>query len=989
MEYLINKKTIRKIIIAILTILCLNFIAYPVSFAQPSVELRPEEKSDDAGGVLAFPMCFLANAIGDAANYILQMALIGAEKAPAVLSGKDATEYINGDPSIVYSKKAPDSNPDDSNLPVIRITKGAIEPMDIGAVKLTPAEIFAGKVAALDANFFDTNSNTNFDTDGKLGGESIVSQLKGVISGWYVALRNIAIVGLLSVLAYLAIRMIISSSVGDKAKYKQMFFDWVIALCLIFFLHYIMSFAMTLSTAVTDMLAGKSCEDGTINQLIIQITDKQNNDFTDKRFYSNFVNLARIKTQLPNAAAKLGYTGMYLFLTFLTGYYAFIYIKRVIMLAFLTMIAPFVALTYPLDKLKDGHAQAFNFWFKEYIFYAMLQPLHMLLYTIFISSAIDIAANNILYAIVAMFFMMPAEKLVKQMFGIHGQTENNIAPFAGGAIAGSLMSKLGKPPKQAGGKGFGGDKKPRIARNPEGASFNSLLASGMPPSEGGMDNVGGALSGMADSGLPVATMGAATAAGTGAILNGVTSVDTPSQNSGASVGTATTSRRINTQNARRNTQASQETASDTGTGSPSYSNGNIVGAQSSPQGNALHARQAYTRNNAGTRNSKKRQLANSFKRAVQRRYRAAGGGAGIAKKLLAGTAKAAVRATIGGAGLLIGGALGALDGPEGFVKGATAGIVGGGALGNRIAVGGSNLIDNTLSGNNAVGSFASEVWNGGINESNRRRAQREYVSNPDTIARIQEDHPELNAKQIREYANREYDMLYDSKTDDPELAAKAMKLEDSFLDQGMSEEDAHLRAAGILNATKSFDKSVFYNDKKLWEAEDALVDNLVSQGYSREEAIRNTDGAFQDLANLYGVRTNIQDKRQRRNQANTLNQQHTRTTAQRRTRTQNEHVEQSAPTTQSRVRTQSRTRTQSEPRTPSRTRTQSEPRTPSRTRTQSEPRTPSRTRTPSEPRTPSRTRTPSVTRTSRRTRTETTGRTTPSNNNSGENQQNI
>lgn len=30
------------------------------------------------------------------------------------------------------------------------------------------------------------------------------------------------------------------------------------------------------------------------------------------------------------------------------------------------MIAPLVALTYPIDKVKDGKAQAFDMWFKEY-----------------------------------------------------------------------------------------------------------------------------------------------------------------------------------------------------------------------------------------------------------------------------------------------------------------------------------------------------------------------------------------------------------------------------------------------------------------------------------------------------------------------------------------------------------------------------------------------------------------------------------------------
>ena len=41
------------------------------------------------------------------------------------------------------------------------------------------------------------------------------------------------------------------------------------------------------------------------------------------------------------------------------------YLKRVVNMAFLTLIAPVVALTYPIDKVADGKAQAFNLWIKR------------------------------------------------------------------------------------------------------------------------------------------------------------------------------------------------------------------------------------------------------------------------------------------------------------------------------------------------------------------------------------------------------------------------------------------------------------------------------------------------------------------------------------------------------------------------------------------------------------------------------------------------
>ena len=39
--------------------------------------------------------------------------------------------------------------------------------------------------------------------------------------------------------------------------------------------------------------------------------------------------------------------------------------KRSIKMAFLTLMAPLVTLTYAIDKMGDGKAQAFNSWLKE------------------------------------------------------------------------------------------------------------------------------------------------------------------------------------------------------------------------------------------------------------------------------------------------------------------------------------------------------------------------------------------------------------------------------------------------------------------------------------------------------------------------------------------------------------------------------------------------------------------------------------------------
>ena len=64
---------------------------------------------------------------------------------------------------------------------------------------------------------------------------------------------------------------------------------------------------------------------------------------------TNLMGSLRIQAQMSNGDATfIGYTICFLMLVFYTMFFTFTYLKRVLYLAFLTIIAPFVALTYPI-----------------------------------------------------------------------------------------------------------------------------------------------------------------------------------------------------------------------------------------------------------------------------------------------------------------------------------------------------------------------------------------------------------------------------------------------------------------------------------------------------------------------------------------------------------------------------------------------------------------------------------------------------------------
>ena len=323
--------------------------------------------------------------------------------------------------------------------------------------------------------------------------KSTAFALKDNIARWYIALRTFALVGLLSVLLYLGIRIVLSSaSAQNKAKYQSMLKDWLVAICILFVLHYLMAFMLSFTSKINDMFSANVLVSSTDSSMPSLPSDKIMNEVRNQ-----------IGDSFDNAymGETAGFTLMYLVLVILTGAFTFQYVKRVVYMAFLTMIAPLIALTYPIDKVKDGKAQAFSFWLREYIVNCLIQPVHLLLYTLLISNAIDFATENVLYAIIALTFIMPAEKIIKQMFGLNSQQSgyNTLGAAAGGAMVMNMLNKVkGVGPKGGGnksgdgsGSGNSGNNNVRTATR-NGADPAGQADGGAAGGSGGSGRAGGA-----------------------------------------------------------------------------------------------------------------------------------------------------------------------------------------------------------------------------------------------------------------------------------------------------------------------------------------------------------------------------------------------------------------------------------------------------------------------------------------------------------------
>lgn len=505
MKIFTNKNITQKIIIALVFVILFNFVSPQISFG-------------GIGGVLFEPIKDLTLTLADGAVWILQKVIFGLDSSILKLRYDKSwtsqfaawgTGIVAGIGIVVGLIAAPFTGGLSLGVVAAGIAGGALAGYGVGKLvansipqtfylplyAISPAEIFSNRIAMLDVNFFNPNDYEKEDTVAGTGKEqkSTAAQLQAVISQWYFTIRNFAIVALLSILVYTGIKIIISSSAQDKAKYKQRLMDWVISMCLLFFLHYIMAFAVTITQLIVQSLNG-------VNQNYVQVigndqelkdyrwdfqtvTDEGESETVDTFLFTedsemykalhngsfildgiikddgsisgeghtlvwptNLMGKARIEAQLKvdgedgdnTLIRQFGYTIIFLGLVIYTILFLFRYLKRLLMLAFLTIIAPFVAMTYPLDKMNDGSAQAFNTWLKEYIYNLLIQPVHLILYTVLVGSAISFVADNLLYALAAFGFILQAEKIMRKFFGFE-----KASTLAGGSALGGAMAMQG------------------------------------------------------------------------------------------------------------------------------------------------------------------------------------------------------------------------------------------------------------------------------------------------------------------------------------------------------------------------------------------------------------------------------------------------------------------------------------------------------------------------------------------------------------------
>lgn len=264
---------------------------------------------------------------------------------------------------------------------------------------LTLEKIVYNQVPVLDVNIFNLNKAGGKD----IKSDSLAGIVRNIASNWYYIFRTITIIALLVILIYIGIKIAITSVASEKAAYKEFLVNWLIAFIVVFAMPYLMILIMQINESLVSIFAGMG------KQL-------------------NLYETVRELTWSAKMSTGVIGTMLYVTLVYYLVKFVVLYFKRLFVTVILIVIAPLVAGKYAYDKVRGGKGDnSLGKWFQEFTFSVMMQTVHALVYTVFISMTINIVTNSSEGSIIAMIilsliffnFMTKSERIVRSIINLN------------------------------------------------------------------------------------------------------------------------------------------------------------------------------------------------------------------------------------------------------------------------------------------------------------------------------------------------------------------------------------------------------------------------------------------------------------------------------------------------------------------------------------------------------------------------------------------
>lgn len=264
----------------------------------------------------------------------------------------------------------------------------------------------------------------------------LVILIRESISMWYTIIRLLSMVAMLITLIAVGIKMALSTIASEKAVYKRMLVDWVVGMIILFAMHYLILFIITMNETLVNTVKETA---NSINKTQIQYINsgKKGDNGDSKIVTDDEIEISiyeEIRTRAYDPKLTVGLSGMIMYITlvYFAVRYSIVYLKRYLTVIVLTLMAPPLGVAYALQKALTGKSSSMKKWMTEFVMTVIIQIVHALIYAVFISTALVLSLQSVPGMIVALIFMnfaLKAEKMFRQIFKM-GDGDNSLAGSA-------------------------------------------------------------------------------------------------------------------------------------------------------------------------------------------------------------------------------------------------------------------------------------------------------------------------------------------------------------------------------------------------------------------------------------------------------------------------------------------------------------------------------------------------------------------------------
>ncbi len=269
------------------------------------------------------------------------------------------------------------------------------------SVFITPFDIIFNRFTLTDINIFSIDG---LDPDG------MVATIRQSVAMWFRVASGIAIGFLVVIFLVILIRLALQDDVAErKAKMKSALVDWVVSLLLVLFMDILVVGLVNLNSMFVQAIKGAASQD--ISSAVTAIQD---------------VILS------TNTGLLLGFGALFTYfaLTIVTIIFLVKYIYRFFKVVLLVVIAPLAPIPYAVNRMTDKKSgSSLQIWLFEFIDAVFTQIIHCIIYVCIVGVALQGFASETeikglealapcTFAIFAMFFVWPAENLIRKIFGI-------------------------------------------------------------------------------------------------------------------------------------------------------------------------------------------------------------------------------------------------------------------------------------------------------------------------------------------------------------------------------------------------------------------------------------------------------------------------------------------------------------------------------------------------------------------------------------------